>query len=273
MWRYVYCLTLIFPFPALFSQSLHYPSAATTIGSGAYSQSFSDAFSFLNNQASLGSLKQVNAGVYGERRYMLEELNFLMGAVGLPVGSGGLGVAVKYFGWSQYNESSVGLAYGKNLGKVNIGVQFNYTMLRITGYGSDNALSVEAATTWQITDQVQVGLQVINPVGGKFSNNKEEKLASVYKTAIGWEASSVLYMSAELVKEENKTATVLINAQYRFANCFFARGGIATASGTPYLGVGWKLKNIRADITGSYHPQLGITPGLTISFYGKSNKE
>ncbi len=267
-----YCLLFFFPYSLLSAQSVHYPPSAMFTGSGAYSQAFSDAFSFLGNQASLGNISQTVAGIYGERKYMLEELNFTTAAVGIPVTGGGVGLAVKYFGWSQYNESQIGAAYGKNLGKVSIGVQFNYTMLRIAGYGSDAAFTTEAGTIWQISDRVQAGIQVINPVGGKFRNNKEEKIASVYKTAIGWETSSVLYISAEIVKEENRPANILVNAQYRFADCFFARAGIATAINAPFLSAGWKWKNLRTDIMGNYHPRLGITPGLSISFFGKNIK-
>jgi hypothetical protein len=47
--------------------------------------------------------------------------------------------------------------------------------------------------------------------------------------------------------------------------------GIATSTGSPYAGMGWQWKNCRADLTMRYHPQLGITPGLLLVFYGKQN--
>ena len=45
---------------------------------------------FLGNQASLGNISQTVAGIYGERKYMLEELNFTTAAVGIPVTGGGV---------------------------------------------------------------------------------------------------------------------------------------------------------------------------------------
>ncbi|WP_315821122.1 hypothetical protein [Paraflavitalea speifideaquila] len=78
-------------------------------------------------------------------------------------------------------------------------------------------------------------------------------------------------VSADIIKAEEKPVTVQAGLQYILDNRFFMRAGIATHTTTPWLGIGWCWKNIRADITGSYHPQLGISPGLMLIFM--ANKE
>jgi len=52
--------------------------------------------------------------------------------------------------------------------------------------------------------------------------------------------------------------------QYQFAKQFFARAGIASATSTGYAGFGVSWSNFRLDVTGSYHPQLGVSPGLLL---------
>ena len=72
-------------------------------------------------------MKNASAGVYGERRFLLNELSlYNLRSLCQPT-SGNFGVKAGYFGFSDYNESQMGLAYARKLGnKVDIGVQFNY---------------------------------------------------------------------------------------------------------------------------------------------------
>ena len=108
-------------------QTVRRPVAAVYTGLGAYSNNHIDVFSFSNNQASLAQMKNASAGVYGERRFMLNELSLYQFAIAVPTNAGNFGVNTGYFGFSDYNESQMGLAYARKLGnKVDIGVQFNY---------------------------------------------------------------------------------------------------------------------------------------------------
>ena len=161
------------------AQTLRRPVAANYIGLGAYSLNQVDVFSFTANPASLSQLKNAAAGVYGERRFLLSELNNFQAAIGLPITSGNFGLKAGYYGFSDYNETQIGLAYGRSLGsKVDIGVVFNYQGIRIAGYGSSSAISFELGTVLHITDKLHTGIQVDNPVGGKFGKDQQEKLPS-----------------------------------------------------------------------------------------------
>jgi hypothetical protein len=261
------CLAVISAYP----QSLRYPQAAPWLGQGAYSYHFTDVFSCMANQAALANLTRASAGVFAERRFLQEKLNSYQAMIALPTKLGGWGIAAQYLGSGAYNESQLGLAYGKKLGRVDLGVQFNYAMIRASGYGSAGTPIVEIATLWHITDRVHIGMQVFNPSGGKYGKQQQEKMAWVYKMGGGYEVSEKLLVSADIIKAEEKPVTVQAGLQYILDNRFFMRAGITTQTTTPWLGAGWCWKNIRADITGSYHPQLGISPGLILIFM--ANKE
>ncbi len=154
---------------ASYSQTLRRPLAAPYTGFGAYSFNHSDVFSFTSNQASLAQLKNPAAGVYGERRFLQTELNNYTAVIAVPTHSGNFGLKAGYSGFSDYNETQLGLAYARKLGnKVDIGVQFNYNGIRIAGYGNASAISFEAGTVFHITDRLHTGFHINNPVGGKF---------------------------------------------------------------------------------------------------------
>jgi hypothetical protein len=254
-------------------QTVRRPVAALYTGLGAYSTDHLDVFSFTNNQASLAQIKNVSAGVYGERRFMLDELSLYQLAIGVPTHSGNFGIKAGYFGFSEYNESQIGLAYGRKLGtKLDIGVQFNYNGVQISGYGNATAVNFEIGTILHLTDKLNAGIHAYNPVGGKFGKNAEEKLASIYTVGFGYEASDKFFVSAEIEKEENQSVNVNAGMQYRFLPQVMARAGISTNTSNVYAGVGLYLKTFRIDVVASYHPQLGITPGLVL-IYNSSKKK
>ena len=106
------CILCLSGFTA-YSQTLRQPISAVYLGLGAYSMEHGDVFSFVNNQASLAQVKQVTAGVYGERRFLLSATTMYTAAVAVPSSLGNFGVSLKYLGYKNFNESQVGLAYGR----------------------------------------------------------------------------------------------------------------------------------------------------------------
>jgi hypothetical protein len=255
-------------------QTVRRPVAAVYAGLGAYSINHTDVFSFVNNQASLAQMKNASVGVYGERRFMLDELSLYQLAVAVPTNSGNFGVKAGYYGFSDYNESQIGLAYARKLGsKMDIGVQFNYNGILVSGYGNSSAINFEIGTVFHLTDKLNAGVHAYNPVGGKYGKNSEEKLASIYTIGLGYEASPKFFVSAEIEKEENQPVNVNAGMQYKFLPQLMARVGIATNTSNAYAGIGLFLKTFRLDAVASYHPQLGVTPGLMFiyNFQKKQN--
>jgi hypothetical protein len=249
------------------SQMIRRPVAAGYTGLGAYSINQVDVFSFAANQASLAQLKNASAGVYAERRFLLGELNNYTAVAGLPTSSGNFGMKANYSGFSDYNEIQLGIAYGRKLGsKVDIGAQFNYHGIRIPGYGNASAISFELGTMLHITDRLQAGVHVNNPVGGKFGKDQMEKLSSVYSFGLGYDASEKFFVSAEIEKEEDQPVNVNAGIEYKFLPQLLVRTGMSSATSTGWLGLGLMLKSYRIAITAVYHPQLGITPGILLLF-------
>lgn len=255
-------------------QHLRRPVAVPYTGLGAYSINHADVFSFTANQASLAQLKNAGIAVYGERRFLLSELNNYTAAAGLPTQSGNFGLKAGYYGFTDYNETQLGLAYGRKLGsKMDIGAQFNYNGIHIAGYGNATAISFEIGTVLHLTDKLHAGIHVNNPVGGKFGKEQEEKLSSVYTAGIGYEASDKFFISAEIIKEEDQPVNVNAGLQYKFLPQLLARVGMSTATSTGWTGIGLSWKSFRVDITAAYHPELGITPGLLLLFNFKKSEK
>ncbi|MBK9959015.1 MAG: hypothetical protein IPP11_10580 [Chitinophagaceae bacterium] len=275
MRRIFFSLLCLAVLQQLNAQSLRYSLSMPYVSLGAYSSRQQDVFSFTSNQAALAGAKFAAVGVYGERRFMLEETSLYGLALALPTKNlGNFGVMVNYSGFTNFNENKAGLAYARSLGsKVDIGIQFNYYGYRIPAYGSASSINFEAGALVHLTDKLNAGVHVYNPVGGKLGKESDEKLASAYKLGMGYDASDNFYFSAEIIKEEDKEVNVTGGLQYHFKKQFFARAGFMSETGSGFAGLGLAWNTFRFDISASYHPQLGFSPGLMLLYNFKKAQE
>ena len=69
-----------------------------------------------------------------------------------------------------------------------------------------------------------------------------------------------------VAKEEDQPVNVHAGFIYKILQKLSVSGGIQSSTTSFYAGVGISFKTLRLDICSSYHPQLGITPGLMIQF-------
>ena len=261
------------------AQSLRYSIAQPYISLSAYSREQNDPLSFTGNQAALAQTRLPGFGIYGERRFMLEETSAYSFATAIPTRMGNFGLQLNYSGFKNFNENKIGLAYARSLGKkADVGVQFNYYGYRVPAYGGASSINFEIGILIHLTDKLITGLHVYNPVGGKMGTSTslstgDEKLASVYKMGLGYDASERFLISCELVKEEDKTIDLIAGLQYRFAKQFFAKAGIMSGSGSIFAGAGVAWKNLRLDISSTYHPQLGFSPGILLIMNFKAGEK
>jgi hypothetical protein len=261
-----FCLT-----NSIMAQSIRYSIALPYIGLSAYSTQQTNPLSYTANQAALAKVKQAGVGLYGEKRFLLAATNAYALAVAMPTKMGNFGVQLHYAGFKNFNENKIGLAYATSLGNsVDAGIQFNYYSYHIPAYGNASSINFEAGAIIHFTSKLNGGIHIYNPVGGKLSNTDNEKLAASYKIGLGYDASENFFVSGEIIKEEDKPVNIVAGFQYHFAKQFFARAGFVSGSSAPFAGAGIGWKNMRLDVSGSYHPQLGISPGvLLIIHFGK----
>jgi hypothetical protein len=243
-------------------------------GIGTYSKNFNDAFSAINNQASLANYKQSAAGIYSERRFLLKELSSVAASIVIPSKAGGIGINAHYSGDVHFNNNQIGLAYARRLNEqVSLGIQFNYNNMRIAGYGNHSTVTFEIGGLWQVTQKIRMGLHVYNPVGGKFGKQQQEKLPAIYTMGMGYEASDNFFIGAEIIKEENQPVAVNAGMQYQFSQQFFARAVVSAATGQFAAGLGLKWKRCKVELISSRHQQLGFTPALILLFHFKNKTE
>ena len=249
------------------AQSLRSSISMPYVGMGAYSTKQTDPFSFTGNQAALAQVKNMGIGMYGERRFLLADNSVYALSAAVPTKLGNFGVQINYAGFQNFNEQKAGLAYGRSLGKkIDIGVQFNYYGYKIPAYQNASAINFEIGAMVHFSEKLNAGIHIYNPVGGNLGKAGDEKIAGVYKFGLGYDASENFYVSTEIVKEEEQAINVTGAVQYRFKKQFFARAGFRSDNNTGFGGAGFLYNNLRIDVAASYHPQLGMSPGILLIY-------
>ncbi len=190
-----------------------------------------------------------------------------------PLGSAAVAIVAHSAGSRQFNQSQVALAYGKSLGRIRLGVRFNYSLISIAGYGSSSTISMELGSIWKLTEKFFTGIQISNPAGGKFGNDGGEKLPSVYTIGAGYECSGQVYISAAIIKEENKPINLRAGIHYIISGQLLTWLGLNSSTASPAFALGWQWKDFRVMVTGSWHRQLGISSGLGLLFGCKSREK
>jgi hypothetical protein len=154
------------------AQTVRLPLTVKYAGLGAYSKNFSDIFSATANQASLAQLKTGGLSIYGERRFMLQELNGFTALVAMPSKFGTFGFQGDYFGSAAFNENQLGALYARKINdQIDIGVKFNYHTVRIPGYGAAATVNFEGGVVMHITEQLHTGIHVYNPTSRKVGSD------------------------------------------------------------------------------------------------------
>lgn len=242
-------------------------SGARTAALGDASVTFSDAFATFSNQAGLGFLDDYAFGLYAERRFLLEDLNLVMTTAAIPTNSGTFGLGISYFGGELYNEKKVGLAYGRRFGeKLAIGVQFDYLGISAGEYGSKHAATFEAGLQYRPMDELILGAHVFNPVRIGLEEFYGETIPTIMKLGGAYAPEERVWIVAEVEKDIEHGLQFKAGVEYRVIEKLVLRAGVMTQPVTATFGLGVRLKQLNIDMATGYHPALGATPQLSISY-------
>ena len=237
------------------------------LGMEAYSTSQVDVFSFLANAASLAQLKSSSAGIFSERRFLLEEMNSVAAVAGFVIPEGKFALKMLYAGFNLFRQIQAGLIYARRLvPDVDAGIQFSYHGFQIAEYGIASGLSVGAGAVFHATEKLNTGIYINIPAPSRFGPGQQERWPATYRFGVGYETSPVAFVMAEIVKEENLPVDARIGIRYQVHPSLLVKAGIATATSSFWSGVGIMRRQIQIDIAVCYHPLLGVSPGLSVQF-------
>ncbi len=262
----------------LFSQCIsaypahdNYLTGARYAGMGNVGVMCTDLWSVSYNQAGLGFYNHLSAGFYHENRFALSELALHSLAISLPTGTGTFGLNCTYFGYSLYNESKVGLGFGKSLtDKFSAGLQFNWLNTHIEDEtGNIGAMTIEAGILAKPVKNLSIGFHIYNPTASHFSSHSlKEPIPVIIRFGVGYEYREKLFIALETEKDiEKDPAFFKAGIEYKIIQNLYARMGVMISNLVYHsAGLGLILKRIKIDFAFSHHQILGYTPHFSLQY-------
>ena len=268
-------LVLLLPLSILWLQVLqaandNHPYGGRQAGMGNAAVAVYDFWAMSHNQAGMSKIQSPTAGIYFENRYLVKEMGLGAAAFALPVNTGVFGLNLSYFGYSQYHESKIGLAYAHRFGdRLSAGLQFNY-MYTFVGGELSNAtgnVTFEAGVIYELLPGLNIGAHVFNPSRSKLAsvdNLYDEYIPTIFRLGMAYSFSEKILLSIETEKDIDRKPVFKAGGEYRMADRFFIRGGIGTNPAQNAFGFGIYTGTFTIDLSASFHQILGYSPQASI---------
>ncbi len=229
-----------------------------------------DGWSLFYNQAGLAYQENVWIGVHHENRFIAPELSFSAIGALMPVKNGSFGLSIKRLGFSQFNQTKAGLAYGMKLAPTfSAGIQLNAHHVYFAGeYGSTTAFSAEGGIIYSPTSELSIGFHILNPTRSRLYD--EERIPTLLNLGLAYQLSEMVNVTAGV--EKNLDAQFAFKAGIEFIpiNNLYFRTGMASNPSLLSFGLGYKVSSLQFDFAFTRHEILGYTPHFSLSYvFGK----
>jgi len=246
----------------------NFPIGARSSAMGNASVSLSDVWSAQQNQAGLGFLKNISAGVYYEDRFLLKELSIKGAVIAIPVKGGAFGLCISNFGYSAFSENKYCFSFAKAFSeKFSMAIAMDYLTTKIAeGYGSKGAFAAEIGIQTKPLKGLTIGAHIFNPTRAKLTDYNNERIPSLIRLGADYNFSDKVTLAVETEKDMSQKSIFKAGIEYKAVKEFFLRAGISTNPGLSSFGFGLNLKNLKIDISANYHQVLGFSPQFGLSY-------
>lgn len=230
-----------------------------------------DFWGVFNNPAVNAYIRDISAGAYFENRYLLKELSYRGLGVVLPVAQNdAFALNVQQFGYAQYLESKIGLAYSKKFGEsFSAGLQFDYLNTFIgEGIGNKHSFTFEFGLFSRFNKKLSLGFMAYNPARMKLTdyNGYNDYIPVILKLGARYEFSDRISAISEVEKDIYRDFVLRFGLDYKLSDFLYFRGGLSTGVVAYSFGVGVHYNNIKFDISTSVHQVLGPSPQISLMY-------
>ncbi len=264
----VIAMAVVFPLAAI-AQTGYSDAGGRANGMGNASVTLQDVFSVQNNQAAMAFLEAPAIGLSTQNFFLVDGgINAHYGVFALPVQKAGVfGLSANYTGDITFNQTKIGLGYGRKLAEnVAVGLQLDYVGTSTSEVGSGAAFTFDIGVLYKPTKALSIGAKTFNPIRAKTGLAYEEELPAIINVGIAYQPSEKVILCLE--GEQNLTDDLRIKSgvEYQLIEQLYLRGGFISNPSMFTAGIGLKIKHIQIDLNSQFHQQLGTTPGLGLRY-------
>jgi len=242
-------------------------SRANSMGNA--SVTLQDVFSAQNNPAALAFVEGITAGLSTQNYFLVEGgIAAHHGVFSLPFKEQGVfGASINYFGDNTFNQTQIGIGYGRKLAEnVSLGLQLDYVGTKTIEVGSGSAFTFDIGILYKPTKNLTIGAKAFNPIRAKTGLVYEEELPAIINVGIAYQPSIKIFICLEAEQTIQDDLRAKGGIEYHIAEQLYLRGGYISNPSMFTTGLGVKIKELKLDLSAQFHQQLGLTPGFGLSY-------
>ncbi len=241
-----------------------FPLGGRAWGLAGASVTFTDGWAIWNNTAGMAHVKDRQVMAAYDLRYGMKGLQTM--AIGyvhpLPIGVAGIGIS--RMGDELYNETTVSLGYGYAWEKISMGGRLNYVQIGMAEAGTRQSVSLDIGMRAQLLPDLTLGVSVCNASQSAFDRLTKERMPTVMKAGLAYQASAKIMVLAEAGKDVNFPAVFTAGLEYEIVKNLRLRTGIASRPQTYAFGIGCSPKKLQLDYALRTHSVLGLSHHLSL---------
>jgi hypothetical protein len=236
---------------------------------GKTSLTLQDAWSILNNPATMCNINAINIGIFYENKFLMKETGYGALSFASPFANGNIGMGVTHYGFNLFQQNKVTLGYSKQLFQnLSMGVNINYFSVQQSSfYGNLNTINFDLGFLITPTKNFSIGTTIINPLNIAYFENNSIKMPVEIKLGFSYLFNNALLLAIETGKALNAYVPIFTSGvEYKINKSFDLRLGFSAIPIEYSFGIGYKTYNFCFDIASSYHHILGTSPKLSVSY-------
>ena len=228
---------------------------------GKCSVSLCDFWSVQNNPAGMADYRYLSFGFSYENRFFMKELSLYNAAMLMPLNFGTIGLSFNRFGFENFNENKLGLAYARSFSHyLKMGLKLDYLMFNFAdGYAKRRSATFELGIQSEITNDLSIGVYVFNPINIKLKTIHNERIPVYFRFGFLYKVTKDFLMTSEVEYDTEKRIDYRLGLEYNTLKEFFIRIGIHTNPATASLGVGYTLNHVVIDVSATMNQYTGIS--------------
>ncbi len=261
------------------AQDFNY-SGAASLSLGQIRSVERNIFSTMSNPAGVTSVKTAGFAISYISPYTIQKLSNRSITGTAPTHLGHFSLLFTQSGYSLSLLNRYGFSYARTFGKhVSAALQFNGLTHKINRSDTYGGFFTTIGIQFFPSEKVELGFYIQNPEQSKISYPEQKILIPVlYVAGLKWHPLNYLALMVEMEKDQQFDPQYKFGIELQPVDVLTLRGAVKGSPVELSFGAGTKWRFMIIDIGISYHQQLGVTSGasLTISLlkkHPKNNKQ
>lgn len=204
-------------------------------------------------------------------KYQLKELGTVNGGFLYPNRLLPVALHIYSFGYDAYRESMFRISVGRELNKRwTIGIGIHYSMLETELYEEHRGrVATDLGAMFRPFDNLLIGMLILNTPSVSIQTKEVENntfTGYVLQLGFRWEIINNLLITGNMGSCETEELTGALGLEYQAFSSFYLRAGVQAEPLLPAFGIGYGFAAFALDIATVYHPVLGMSTGIGLSY-------